>query len=59
MSEKRGRHRPPPGLTEEERREWFRQQARKFVWGPDDIRIIRRGDKKPEGEDDEGARSGR
>ena len=43
----------PPGLTEEERREWFRRQRSKFVWGPGDIVITTRGDgKRPE--DDEG-----
>ena len=42
----------PPDLTEEERREWFRRQARKFVWGPGDVVITKRGDgKEPKGED--------
>ena len=50
--DRRGRPKFPPGLTGEERREWFRRQARKFVWGPDDIVIIKRGDgKEPEGDD--------
>ncbi len=58
MNERRARRGPPPGLTEGERREWFRQQARKFVWGPGDVRIIRRGgSEKPEGEE-ERARAG-
>jgi hypothetical protein len=43
----------PPGLTEEERREWWERQYRKFVWGPGDIVITKKGGprKKPEGED--------
>ncbi len=49
----------PPGLTEEERREWFRQQGRKFVWGPGDIVIIKRGVGKRQKEDDEGESPGR
>ena len=40
----------PPGLTEEERREWWERQRRKWVWEEGDIVITRRGDgKKPEG----------
>ncbi len=60
MNERRARRGPPPGLTEEERREWWDRQARKFVWGPGDIVITKKGGprKKPEGEDDEGERPG-
>ncbi len=60
MNERRDKRGPPPGLTEEERREWWERQRRKFVWGPGDVRIIRRGGprKKPEGEDGEGKRPG-
>ena len=47
----RDRHNPgrdpyypaPPGLTEEERREWWERQRRKFVWGPGDIVITKKG----------------
>ncbi len=47
---------PPAGLSEEELRRW--QQGRRFVWGPGDIRIIKRGDGREseeahEGRDDE------
>ena len=42
----------PPGFTREERREWWERQRRKWVWGPGDIIITKRGDgKKPEGDD--------
>ncbi len=59
MSEKRGRHKPPPGLTEEERRKWWENQRRKFVWGPGDVVITREGGgERPEGEDDEDERPG-
>ncbi len=56
MNERRDRSGPPPGLTEEERREWWERQYRKFVWGPGDIVITEKGGprKRPEGEDDEG-----
>ena len=47
----------PPGLTKEERREWFRRQARKFVWGPGEIVILPKREEKPK--DDEGASPGR
>ncbi len=44
---------PPPGLTEEERREWWERQRSKFVWGPGDIVMLGKDDgKKPEGEDE-------
>ena len=39
----------PPGLTEEERREWFRRQRNKWVWEEGDIVITRKdGGKSPE-----------
>ncbi len=49
----RDRHGPPSGLSEEERRLWY--QARKFVWGPGDIRILPRSDEESE-EDADGGR---
>ena len=39
----RDRHGPPPELSEEERRRWW--QWRKFVWGPNDIVITKRGER--------------
>lgn len=44
----------PPDLTEEERREWWERQRRKWVWGPGDVVITKRGGS----EDDEDARAG-
>ena len=42
----------PPGLTKEERREWWERQRRKFLWGPGDIVILKKGNgKRPEGEE--------
>lgn len=39
----------PPGLTEEERQEWWERQRRKWVWGPGDIVILKRDySKRPE-----------
>ena len=41
----------PPGLTEEERREWWERQRRKYVWEEGDIVITKEGDsKRPEDE---------
>ncbi len=55
MNERRDRRGPPPGLTEEERREWWERQYRRFVWEPGDTVITKGGSrKKPKGEDGEG-----
>jgi hypothetical protein len=51
------RHGPPPGLSEEERRRWWRW--RRFVWGPGDLRIVKRGDGERAQEDAGGEREGR
>ena len=40
----------PLDLTEEERRELWERQRRKFVWRPGDIVILPRREKKPKGE---------
>ncbi len=58
MNERRDRSGPPPGLTEEERREWWERQVRKFVWGPGDIVFLPRREKKPEGDDGGGESPG-
>ncbi len=58
MNERRDRRGRPPGLTEEERREWWERQYRRFVWEPGDTVITRRGE-RPEGEDDEDVSPGR
>ena len=40
----------PPGLTEEERREWWERQRSKFVWEEGDVVITKKGGgKRPEG----------
>ena len=49
----------PPGLTEEERREWWLRQRRKDVWEEGDIVITRRGDGEKPKEGDEGESPGR
>ena len=51
---RRNKPKPPPDLTKEERREWWLRQARKWVWGPGDIVITRRGDGQKPKEDDRG-----
>ena len=43
---KRNRLKPPPGLAEEERRERWERQRRKWIWEEGDIHITRRGDGK-------------
>ncbi len=59
MNGRRGNHGPPPGLTGEERREWWERQRRKYVWGAGDIKITERGDGKRPKEDGAGTISGR
>lgn len=49
----REQHGPPPGLSEEERRQW--ERWRRFMWLPGDIVITKQlGDKKTEESADEG-----
>ena len=45
-----GKYGPPPVLTEEERREWLRQQDRKFVRSESNIKVARKGDGTKPGE---------
>ena len=50
MSKKRDKPGPSPGLTEEERREWWKRQRRRWVWEEGDVQIIKEGDgTRPEG----------
>ncbi len=53
------RHGPPPGLTEEERRDWWEWQRRKWVWEPGDVKITKKGNGKRQDRDEEGASPGR
>ena len=57
--DRRGRPKFPPGLTEQERREWWLRQRRKYVWGPGDVVITKPGEGKGPEDDDRSKDPGR